>query len=201
MGRVARAVARRSFSADLVEQGRELIAQAASRCGGIVGRPTGLLAETRGDSQGLAGIAKIHLVQVVIFQAFEMAFGDLEDGFGQGVLAVTEGLGAGRRIEQYFALQGVFGLGVFVGTLSGAGFDAAAPVEIARPALDGAQAGADFSADGGIATLGAQFQVSAKGLKGTIGFAPGLGKEGGNVRLRVWAWRGREGGGGRSGAT
>ena len=90
MGRLVRAISSRGFTTDLVEQRGELIAQAAGRRGGIVGFPTrGRLGETRGDGQRLAGIGKAHLVQVVILQAFEMPFGGVEDGFGQGVLAVA----------------------------------------------------------------------------------------------------------------
>ena len=90
-------------------------------------------------------------------------------------MAVAEGFGAGGGIEKLLALDGAGGFGVLLGELSGVVFDAASPIEVTRPAFDGAEGGPDFSADGGVAALGAEFEVGAEGFEGAIGLAGGLG--------------------------
>ena len=137
----------------------------------IAGR---LAAKTGRDFEGFAGVGKAHLVRVARIHDFEVPLGGIEEGFGQGILAVAEGFGAGGGVEKLLALDGAGGFGVLPGELSGVVFDAASPIEVTGPAFDGAEGGADFPADGGIAALGAEFEVGAEGFEGAIGLAGGL---------------------------
>jgi hypothetical protein len=182
--------ARRGFGTGLIEQGCELIAQALIRGSGL-----GFLCATgnaRCEVQGFAGVGKTHLFQIFVLHAFEIAFGEVEDGFGQSELAFTKIPGAGGGIEEVLLPHDGFIMGGWFRAPGGVGFDAAAPIEIAGPALHGAEGGADFAADGGEAASGAEFQVGAEGFKGAVGFTFDLGKAGGGVG-RV---RGRTGGAG-----
>ena len=165
----------RGFAVGLVEQGGKMVAQGATiparRVVCIAGN---LAAKTGRDFEGFAGVGKAHLVRVARIHAFEVLLGGLEEGFGQGVLAVAEGFGAGGGIEKLLALDGAGGFGVLLGELSGVVFDAAAPIEVTGPAFDGAEGGADFSANGGVAAFGAELQVGAESLEGAGGLAGGL---------------------------
>ena len=160
------------FHDHLIEQGGKLIAEVlfGSRAGAGF---AGLTGETRSDFQRLADLGHTHLVEVFRIQMLELAFGDVEHGFGQIVLPVAKGLGAGRGIQKDLALRGGFGLHELFGGPGGMRIDAATPVEIHGPAFDGAQARADLTADGRIAAAGAEFQISAECFKGAVGLAPG----------------------------
>jgi hypothetical protein len=153
----------------LVKEGFELVAEGAVRrfLAGAIG---GLLSQTGGDFQGPAGVSKTHPVEVVPVQVFEIALGGVEDGLGQEKLAVAEYFGAGGRIEEFLAAHGVFGFEVALGALGGASLDPTAPIEVAGPAFDGAQGGADLSAHGRKTAAGAQLPVSTKGFEGAVGF-------------------------------
>ena len=154
-----------------------MVAQGATILGSrIIYIAGSLAAKTGRDFEGFAGVGKAHLVRVARIHAFEVLLGGLEESFGQGVLAVAEGFGAGGGIEKLLALDGAGGFGVLPGELSGVVFDAAAPIEVTGPAFDGAEGGTDFSADGGVAALGAEFEVGAEGLEGAVGLAGGLGE-------------------------
>ena len=172
------------FHNDLIQQGREMIAQALIGNGAGAGF-TSLTGESRGDVHSLANVGETHLIEVVVIHVFELAFGDVEDGLGQRELAVAKGLGAGGGIQKDLALHGGFGLDELLRGAGGMGFDASAPIEIIGPAFDGAQARADFAAGGGITTTGAEFQIRAEGFKGPVGFAPGRSKaQSGKIRRR-----------------
>ena len=134
--------------------------------------------DTGSDFQGFAGVGKAHQVEVVTVHVFEITLGSVEEGFGQVVLTVAQGFGAGSRIEEFFTLHGAFGFGILLRPASGAGFDATPPIEVMGPAFDGAQGGADFSADGRIAAPGTEFEVGAEGFGSAGGFAFGLREEG-----------------------
>ena len=173
-----------SLATGLVEEGGELILEATTGRGSGVGGVAGGGSQAGSQFEGFAGIGKGHLVRVVGIHDFEMALGGIEEGFGQGGLALAEGSGALGGIEELLALEFAFGLDVLAGELSGAGFDAAAPVEVTSPAADGAVADADFSADDGVAALGAEFEVGAEGFEGAVGLAGGLGEVGrGGLRV------------------
>jgi hypothetical protein len=96
-------------------------------------------------------------------------------------LTVVKGFGAGRSVEEFLVVQVIFGLDGQFRAAGGVVFYASAPIEIAGPALDGAEGGADFPADGGEAAFGAEFEVSAEGLKGAVGFSPCGGERGGRL--------------------
>ena len=135
-----------------------------------------LAAKTGRDFEGFAGVGKAHLVRVARSHAFEVPLGGIEEGFGQRVLAVAKGPGASCGIEKLLAMDGGFRFGVLLGKLSGVVFDAAPPIEVAGPAFDGAEGGADFPAAGAVAALGAEFEVGAEGFEGAVGLAGGLGE-------------------------
>ena len=78
-----------------------MIAETARRGGGIIGFSGGsLLTEPGSDFQGFAGVGKAHQVQVALIHAFEIALGGVEHGFGQSVLAIAEGFGAGGGVKE-----------------------------------------------------------------------------------------------------
>src|SRR4051794_9766943 len=58
----------------------------------------------------------------------------------------------------------------------GAGLDAATPIEVAGPALDGAERDAEFAADESVPAAWAELPVSAEALKSAVGFAASLGE-------------------------
>ena len=168
----------RGFAVGLVEQGGKMVAQGATISGSRVVCIAGnLAAKTGRDFEGFAGVGKAHLVRVARIHVFEVALGGIEEGFGQDVLAVAKGPGAGGGIEKLLALDGAGGFGVLLGEVSGVVFDAASPIEVTGPAFDGAEGGADFSADGDVAALGAELEVGAEGFEGAVGLAFGLGEE------------------------
>jgi len=166
----------------LVEQSGELIPQAVIRGGRGVGFAGGF-AELGGQGEGLAGVGKTQLVQVVLIHALEIAFGDVEDGFGEGELAGAKGAGPGGGIVEIGLMEVALGAGGVFDDAGGVGFDAAAPVKVAGPAFDGARGDADFAGDSGKAAAGTKLEIGAKGLKSAVGFAvhgsePGCGGSG-----------------------
>jgi len=163
-----------AIAEDLIEQGGELLLQAASWNGGVGRAGGGLVSEPGSDFQSFASVGEAELVQVVRVHIFEKVLGGIEEGFGQDVLAVAEGFGAGRGIEAVFAIDDTFDFGSLLDELGGAGFDAAAPIEITGPAFDGAEGDADFAADGSVTTTGTELPVRAEGFEGAVGFAAGL---------------------------
>ena len=167
---------RPGLAAGLVEEGGDLILEAAAGRGSGVGGVAGGGSQAGGQFEGFAGFGKSHLVRVVGIHGFEAALGGIEERFGQGVLALAEGLGALGGIEELLALEVAFGLDVLAGEVSGASFDAAAPIEVTGPAADGAVADADLSGGGGEAAFRAELEVSAEGFEGAVGLALGLGE-------------------------
>lgn len=163
----------------LIEQRRELVTQRVGAGRFRRDLTTGnLSAETGGDVQGLARLAKIHLIEVVLIQALEVTLRGQEQPLGDGILAIAEGLLAPGGIQAFLALGGrphgrkLFGLpGHKVP-------DAPAPVEIGGPAFDGAEGDADPLPDGVAPAGRAEFEVNPEGLEGAGGFTA-RGREGG----------------------
>ena len=165
------------FTAGLIEQSGKLITQAVI----LVGRRVGFaerFAELGGKGESLAGVGEAELVQIVLIHALDIAFGDVEDGFGEGELAVAKGPGAGGGIEEIGAMQGAFGLGGLFGGAGVVGLNATAPVEVAGPAFDGALGGTDFSGGSRQATARAELEIGAEGGEGAAGFALNRGEDG-----------------------
>ncbi len=181
---------RAGLAAGLVEEGGELILEAAIGQGSGVGGDTGGGSQAGGQFEGFAGVGKSHLVRIVGIHNLEMALGGIKERLGQGALALAEGFGALGGVKEVLTLEVAFGLDVLTSELSGTGFDAASPIEVTSPAADGAVADADFSGNGRVAAAGAELEVSAKGLEGAIGLAFGL-------RERFRRAGARYGGGGR----
>ena len=81
----------RGFAVGLVEQGGKMVAQGATISGSRVVCIAGnLAAKTGRDFEGFAGVGEAHLVRVAGIHVFEVPLGGIEEGFGQGVLAVAE---------------------------------------------------------------------------------------------------------------
>ena len=178
---------------DLIEESREMIAQAAPRGGRVCpGLVMDLLLDAGSDHQGPANIGKFHLVRVVPGHVLQITGRDGQHGFGHFVLAVAKRLGAGDGIQGIRALHGNLGFRVLGRAVGGASFDAAPPVKITGPALDRAQGGPDLPGRSGIAALGTQFQVGTEGFEGAVRFAGGLGerqRRGGCRRSGGMEWR------------
>ena len=158
---------------DLVEQGGELLLQTTSWGGGVGRAGGGLVSEAGSDFQSFAGLRKAELVQVVRIHVLEVALGGVEEDFRRRVLSVAKGSGAGGGIELVFAMDGRFDLRVLLDELGGAGLDAAAPIEIGGPALDGAERDAKFAADESVTAARTKLPVGAEALKSAVGFPAG----------------------------
>ena len=142
----------------------------------------GVFAELGGKGEGFAGVPKTQLIQIVLIHAFEIAFGDAEDGFGESELAVAKAFGASSGIEEIGARQSGFGAGGLFHGPGGEGNNAAAPVKFAGPAFDGALGDADLAGGRRVAAARSQLILGTKGLKSTVGFPldGGKGGRGGN---------------------
>ena len=154
-----------------------MVAQIFGTRGTGSGFPSGALTtKTGGDVQGFAGLSEIHLVEIIVPHAFEVALGGEEESFSDGVLTLAKGLLALSGIPPFFLLSCGVGGGELGRTLRGVSLEASAPIERGGPAFDGAKRDAELANDGEVAPLGAKFKVPAEGRERGSGLA-GDGRE------------------------